>query len=208
MENVSTILQGEANESDEEITESHSFMRNTMVDDASPNITFDIQKSAKERISGVVVSGEASESDEDEVYDYQQPIGGRDFPSLSPTYQESAHFTDAVEKVADTQKSKTFRDEYKRPKFKSVFHKRFRENNFHVRCGVVDNTLDTYSYSAEKLLQCRPMAIKTLESAQATLHDLKVAIESLAVVQLNLDSLIGSTNLPRLKKLDEPCKSE
>ena len=205
MENVSTILQGEANESDDEITDSPSFIRNTMVDDSSPNIAFDIQKSAKERISGVVVSGEASESDEEEDYDYQQPIGGREFPSLSPTYQESAHFTDGNEKAADAQKSKTFRDEYKRPKFKSVFHKRFRENNFHVRCGVVDNTLDTYSYSTEKLLQCRPMAIKTLESVQATVHDLKVAIESLAVVQLNVDSLIGSANLPQCKKIDEPC---
>ena len=204
MEKGSTILEGEASESDEEITDYSSFMQNTMVADASTDVSVDLQKSAKERISGVVVSGEASESDEEEHFTYQQAIGTRDFPSLSSNYPESAHLADTNEKKTETPKSTTFRDEYKRPKFKSVFHKRFRENNFHVRCGIVDNTLDTYSYSTDKLMQCRPIVARTLDSVQATLHDLKVAIESLAVVQINVDSLLDSTTLPQCKQLDTP----
>ena len=202
MEKRSTILEGEASESDEEVVDCPSFMQNTMVADASSNVSFDGQSSAKERISGVVVSGEASESDEEEAFDYSQPSGQREFPSLTSPYAESMHLAEAGEKNIDAQKSTSFRDEYKRPKFKSAFHKRFRENNFHVRCGIVDNTLDTYRYSTEKLKQCKPIASKTLESLQATRRDLNAALEALAVFQISADNLVASSSLPKFKKLN------
>lgn len=202
MEKGSTILEGEASESDEELADYPSFMQNTMVSDVSPNVSVEQQKSAKDRISGVVISGEASESDE-EPFEYLQPSGGRDFPSLVANYPETAHLSAAIQDTSTVQKSTTYRDGYKRPKFKSPFHKRFRENNFHLRCGVVENTLDTYSYSSEKLKFCKPFVAKTLESVQATLLDLKVAIEAFSVLQLSVDNLVETTVLPSFKKLEK-----
>ena len=202
MEKRSTILEGEASESDEELTECPSFMPNTMVADASLNLSAELKKSSTDRISGVVISGEASESDEEEAFEYQQTPGRREFPSLAANYPESAHLTDPSEDKSAVQKSTTFRDEYKRPKFKSPFHKRFRENNFHLRCGVVENTLDTYRYSTDKLKHCKPVVNRTLQSVKGTLVDLKVAIEALSVMQLSVDNLVESTVLPRFKKLD------
>lgn len=205
MEKGSTILEGEASESDEELTDYPSFMQNTMVTEVSPKVSAETQRSVKERISGVVISGEASESDE-EPFEYQQPAGRRDFPSLAKNYPDTAHLGDEIQNKDIPQKSTTFKDEYKRPKFKSPFHKRFRENNFHLRCGVVENVLDTYSYSSEKLKYCKPVVARTLESVQATLLDLRVTIETLSVLQLSVDSLVESTSLPRFKKLDTASK--
>ena len=196
----STILEGEASESDEEVTDYPSFIHNTMVAEFPTKAsTEQPAQPLAERSSGVVISGEASESDE-EPTEYTKAVGARDFPSLAASFPEPANLPGvAHESTASAQRSTKFRDEYKRPKFKSPFHKRLRENNFYLRCAVVENTLETYDNSSEKLKYCTPIFKRTFDSIKGTLHDYRVAIEGLSVLQLSVDSIVESTSFPKFK---------
>ena len=198
----STILEGEASESDEEVTDYPSFIQNTMVAEFPSSSTSPSQNLGVERSSGVVVSGEASESDE-EPFEYAKPAGGRDFPSLAASFPEPSNTSESTSpKQSPAQESTKFRDEYKRPKFNSPFHKRLRENNFYLRCGVVENCLDTYEGATSKLQDCTPVLNRTLNSVQSTLRDLRLTLEGLSVLQLTVDTVVESNSLPRFKKLE------
>eukprot|EP00794_Sanderia_malayensis_P001089 gene1089-430_t len=196
----SNILEGEASESDEEVADYPSFIQNTMVTDF-PSPSQPIGNSGGVRSSGVVISGEASESDEEEPFEYaRQSSSGREFPSLV-RFPEAGAQIELKTDLAATNKDTKYRDEHKKPKFKSPFHKRLRENNFYLRCGIVENTLDTYEDACSKLQSCIPVLSRTQATTQDTLQDLRVMIESLTSMQLRFDCISDSKMLPDFKDL-------
>ena len=120
------ILEGEASESDEELSDYPSFVRNTMVSEPSPPSTPAETVSSTTRSTGVVVSGEASESD-DETFHLpststgkggEQGPGSREFPSLHGHDQQLNELELKVENAGGFQGAK-LKGEQRRPKYKS-----------------------------------------------------------------------------------------
>ena len=195
----SNILEGEASESDEEIADYPSFIQNTMVVDYPTSPAQQKSPSTDERSSGVVISGEASESDEEEHFEYAAPTRSRDFHSPLAGFPDHTQTELEVEPGVAEESSK-YRDGYKRPKFKSPFHKRLRENSFYLRCGIVENTLETYENACYKIQSCIPILSRTQSATQDTLQDLRIMIESLASMQLRNDDISNAKMLPCFKE--------
>ncbi|XP_057307924.1 uncharacterized protein LOC130645833 [Hydractinia symbiolongicarpus] len=169
------ILEGEASESDEEISDYHGFVQNTMVTEPKTEAKSDGPSSS------VVVSGEASESDDD-IGEYI----GRNFPSLQdqtgPTLEEE--YSVSIET--------------KKPRFESPFHKKIWERNFAFRLGIVQMQLEKFNHVTGRLESFIPLANRSQVHMQDALKQYRNISETTKHLNETFESVLHQADLPDL----------
>ena len=171
----SNILEGEASESDEEVSDYPGFIRNISMDPGSA------EKISSGPRSSVMVTGEASESDNDE----DENVLRRAFPSLKDKDIEELEI-----QVAS--------DDNRRPKFESPFHKKLWESNFAFRLGVVEAQLDRYNNLINRLQEFIPHANNSQMYVQDALKSYKSLSENTKQLNDNLEKVLQTVDLPKI----------
>jgi len=170
------IFEGEAIESDGEEDYYGGFVQNTMV----TNDTKRELKIGELPSSSVVVSGEASESDED-IGDY---LRKNDYPNVPSKLIQDEDCSISIEP--------------RRPRFESPFHKKLWERNFAFRLGVVQSQLDRYDQVTTKLKTFIPIVNRTQRHAQEALKNYRSVSEASKLLNDNLESVLQQIELPKL----------
>ncbi|KAK3577831.1 hypothetical protein CHS0354_000226 [Potamilus streckersoni] len=171
---VATVVQGEAPESDEE--------------DVSSSSLPPVQKSP---IHGVVVSGEASES-EDEVDANQQRL-----PPLTVHPNSEGDKADITNIGLPQSPTSPYQDTVK-PKYDTLLHKKLRERNIAFRQRLVDTVLQAYTLSARDLHNNTLQLLKTQGTLQDIANHMRVLTNDLFHLEDKVDTISTCTILPEI----------
>jgi len=189
---ASNILEGEADESsDEELSDYGGFIQNTMVVEKDSAKVAQRSSPFEAPSGGVVVTGEAPESDTDDQDMFALP---REIPSL----QNQHLLGDVTMKVED--ETSVGREGVVWKKFQSPFHKKLWERNFSLRLGVVQGRIDQWRDMYRKLDLFIPHANKAQLHAQDALHSYCTAGETAKYLTNQVESVLYGTVLPDLNE--------
>lgn len=176
MENrkASNILEGEASESDEEVSDYPGFIRNISEKAESKPAAAVASEGPS---SSVMVTGEASESENEE----DEFILRRAFPTMD---EKDIHDLE-IHTAPDL----------RRPKFETPFHKKLWECNFAFRLGVVEAQLERYNDLSTRLQEFIPLANSSQNYIQEALKNYRCLSESTKELNDNLENVIQNIDL-------------
>ncbi|XP_068698175.1 uncharacterized protein [Montipora foliosa] len=172
-------------QADGETDQSATFMRNTMV-------------------SGTMVSGEASETDDeedDEVAGQQKTSDdGDDLESEGKYLKDSEDLNSEIHRVESEAGSETKTKRQKIVyKFDSPFHRKLRERNLVLRSDLVEGLTQCYNSAGAKLESSKFHLIRAQTTAQDVSHSTAIMLEDLTHLSTLLESVLATEKLIPLK---------
>lgn len=178
---ATNILEGEASESDEEVSDNIGY--------GVKPVSTELREKSEGPSSSVVVSGEASESDEEDETTANMMLT-RNFPTLV-SHQGLQDF--------DIQDENSVGVEERRHRFESPFHRAMWSRNFSLRLGIVRQHIEQYDEAFTKLKNVIPHSNRSQNYAQETLKHYRNISVSSKQLNDNLENLLRQRDLPQLK---------
>ncbi|XP_031562273.1 uncharacterized protein LOC116298068 [Actinia tenebrosa] len=185
---TSNVIAGEGAESDDDEAQSSSFMKNTM-------------------ISSTMVSGEASETDEEEEVEeikspYSKPmtdsteqLEGLDSETFSATTDDTEQPNSSSIQSKKVEKAKRHKLVYK---YDSPFHRKLREKNLQLRSGIVEGVTQMYKSATLKLDSSTFHRSRAQTAVQDVAYNSKIILEdlhSLIHIMRNTEELNTLSNI-------------
>ncbi|EDO46662.1 predicted protein [Nematostella vectensis] len=181
----SNVTSGEGDESDDDTCQSLSFMKNTMV-------------------TSTMVSGEASETDEEDDADDQQESADDDKMHQEPVEIDIGDTAIPIKidnlEVEDPLATKQSKVRRQKLVFKhdTPMHRKLRERNLQLRSSLVEGTTQLYKAASNKLQSSGFFLNKAQAAAEEVAYQSKVILEDLDALQVALQSIVDMSVLPTI----------
>ncbi|KAK7107626.1 biogenesis of lysosome-related organelles complex 1 subunit 3-like isoform X1 [Littorina saxatilis] len=211
--NVQTVVQGEASESDEEEEKEVQNSSATRVPPfPSRVLQSKLSSPAKRKVGGtqaVVVAGEASESEEEEVDTSVSESGSPELTPLKvePSKKLERGSSSDLSDVPMLMSPRMAESRYNKPKYDTLLHRKLRENNWQLHEHMVEVAGQAYLGAARSLSSTTTHLVKSHSVVQDISHSMRLLTNDLFHLEDRIDIIQSCKLLPDIN-IPAPAPAE